>query len=111
MYSAFIGFVLTFIIGLVLSYILTYFNKQGRERIYVDDTKTIINADLFLPPKAKSIRKRNAVFEKKARAEEEAQKYWPVSEIKFNGFYVDLKLLKFFLLPLRALAKSAKILF
>jgi hypothetical protein len=75
MYSAFIGFLLTFIIGLALSYILKALNKQGRERIYIDDTKTIINADLFLPPKAKSIRKRNAVYEQQAQEEEEMQKY------------------------------------
>lgn len=41
--------------------------KQGRERIYIDDTKTIIHAELFMPPLAKRIRKRNAVFENQVR--------------------------------------------
>jgi hypothetical protein len=70
MYAAFIGFILTFTIGLVLSYLLRAINKQGPERIYVDDSKTIVNADLFLPPKANAIRKRNVHFEKKIEAEE-----------------------------------------
>lgn len=67
LYGVVIGFLLTFIIGYLLSYILILLNKQGPERIYVDDTKTIMRAELFMPPKAKYIRRRNAVFERAAR--------------------------------------------
>lgn len=49
-------------------------NKQGRERIYVDDTKTIMIADLFMPPIAKRIRKRNALYEQKLGKELVAEK-------------------------------------
>lgn len=75
MYSAFIGFLLTFTIGLALSYLLHAIGKQGRERIYIDETRTIINADLFLPPIAKSIRRRNAAHEQKPKEEIEIEKY------------------------------------
>lgn len=63
MYAAFIGFSLTFILGYVFSYILKLLKRQGRELIYTDETKTIVKDDLFMPPIAKMIRKRNAVFE------------------------------------------------
>lgn len=70
MYAAFIGFLLTFIIGITLSFILKQLNKQGKERIYTDDTKTTINPDLFMPPIAKCIRRRNVVFEEKLKKDE-----------------------------------------
>lgn len=66
-YAAFIGFVVTFVIGFILSYILRAMKKQGKERIFTDSTKTTINPDLFLPPIAKSIRRRNLAFELKSR--------------------------------------------
>jgi hypothetical protein len=59
MYSAFIGFVVTFVIGYLLSYILRALKKQGPGIIFIDDSKTIVNADLFMQPKAKYIRRRN----------------------------------------------------
>lgn len=69
MYSAFIGFLVTYILGFVLSYILRALKKHGKERIYIDDTKTTIHPELFLPPIAKSIRRRNVAFEMKSRKE------------------------------------------
>lgn len=70
MYAAFIGFLLTFIIGITISFILKQLNKQGKERIFTDDTKTTINPDLFMPPIAKYIRRRNVVFEEKLKKDE-----------------------------------------
>lgn len=40
--------------------ILDGFGLGGESTIYTDENKTIINADLFTPPLAKRIRKRNA---------------------------------------------------
>jgi predicted membrane protein len=62
-YSAFMGFWITLILGLFFTYILKLLKKQGPELIYTDASKTVVNADLFMPPKAKSIRKRNAMYE------------------------------------------------
>lgn len=75
MYSAVMGFIFTFVIGYVVSYIVRLLKKQGVERIYIDDTKTIMNPDLFMPPKAKNIRKRNLKFEEALKAKENEEKY------------------------------------
>jgi hypothetical protein len=63
MYTTLIGSAITFFVGYILSYLLRLFNKRGNDLIYIDENKTIINADLFWPPIANMIRKRNAVFE------------------------------------------------
>lgn len=71
MYAAFIGFVLTFVIGLTISVVLRLLKVQGKDLIFTDDTQTTINPDLFLPPKASSIRKRNKKIEENSKQEEE----------------------------------------
>ena len=73
--AGFVGFVLTFGIGYIISLTLKLMKLQGKEVIYTDDTKTTINPALFLPPKAHYIRKRNLVFEQKAKEEIEFEKY------------------------------------
>lgn len=75
MYVAFIGFLITFILGYLFSLTLRLFKKQGRELIYSDETKTVMNADLFMPPKAKLVRKRNAVFEAERQKNESVTKF------------------------------------
>lgn len=70
MYSAFIGFLITFILGYTISCILILLKKQGKERIYMDDSKTFINPDLFFPPKAKYIRRRNLKLAEKQKTDE-----------------------------------------
>lgn len=65
MYAAFIGFLITFILGYVLSSILKLLKKQGKERIYLNRSQTLMNPDLFMPPKAKRIRRRNLIFQEK----------------------------------------------
>jgi hypothetical protein len=70
MYAAFMGFVMTFVLGLFFSYILKLLKKQGPELIYTDASKTVMNADLFMPPKAKLVRKRNAIFEAERKKDE-----------------------------------------
>lgn len=54
MYTAFIGFLITFFLGIVLSYIFKKVKKLEPELIYTEEY-----ADLFMPPKARLIRKRN----------------------------------------------------
>lgn len=71
MYAALIGFLITVIVGYSLSIILRLLKKQGKERIYEDDTKTTINPNLFWPPKAKYIRRRNKKFEKVEKVDDE----------------------------------------
>lgn len=69
LYTGLIGFLITFILGYAISMVIRLLNKQGKERIYIDDTKTLINPDLFFPPKAKYIRRRNLKFEEKQKDE------------------------------------------
>lgn len=71
MYAAFIGFLLSYFIGLIISVVLRLFKIQGKSLIYTDDTETTINPDLFLPPKARLIRKRNLKFQQKSKQDEE----------------------------------------
>lgn len=75
MYSAVMGFIFTFVIGYVVSYVVRLLKKQGKERIYTDETKTIMNPDLFMPPIAKNIRKRNLKFEETLKQKEIDEKY------------------------------------
>jgi hypothetical protein len=49
---------------------LKLLKKQGPELIYTDASKTVVNADLFMPPKAKLVRKRNAIFEAERKKDE-----------------------------------------
>lgn len=71
MYAAFIGFLLSYFIGLAISVVLKLLKVQGKSLIYTDDSETTINPDLFLPPKARLIRKRNKKFEETTRQNEE----------------------------------------
>lgn len=73
MYAAFIGFLLSYGIGFIISVVLRLFKIQGKSLIYTDDTETTINPDLFLPPKARLIRKRNLKFEQKSKQDEEVK--------------------------------------
>lgn len=66
MYMGIIGFLITFISGYSISIVIRLLNKQGKEKIYLDDTKKLINPELFFPPKAKYIRRRNLKFEENA---------------------------------------------
>lgn len=60
MWFAPLGFFLSLIIGWIVSFGLEMFDMAGEPTIYSDETRTIINADLFTPPLAKRIRARNA---------------------------------------------------
>lgn len=60
MWYAPIGFCITFFGGWLISQVLIWFGLQGESTIYMDDSKELINADLFSPPIAKRLRKRNA---------------------------------------------------
>lgn len=55
-----LGFCISLFGGWLISVMLEYFNLAGESTIYSDESKTIINADLFSPPIAKRIRKQNA---------------------------------------------------
>lgn len=75
MYAAFIGFLITFILGYAISLILKLLHKQGIEKIYLDSSKTMMDPDLFMPPKAMSIRKRNLKYQGKIDKKFESEKY------------------------------------
>lgn len=60
MWYAPLGFFTSLIIGWLVSAALDYFGLAGEPKIYSDESRNIINADLFTPPLAKRIRKRNA---------------------------------------------------
>lgn len=59
MWYAPLGFCLSLFGGWLISVTLDYFGLAGESKIYSDENKTIINADLFTPPLAKRIRARN----------------------------------------------------
>lgn len=60
MWYAPLGFAISFFGGWLLSVIFENSGLAGEPTIYLDDNKTLINADLFTPPLAKRIRIRNA---------------------------------------------------
>jgi hypothetical protein len=51
---------ITFILGICFSLILKLIKLEGKELIYTDEAKTLVNPNLFMPPKAKMIQRRNA---------------------------------------------------
>ena len=63
MYGVVIGFLVTFILGYLMSCVLFYTGMETKEKIYVKDSINEINTDLFVPPIARKI-KRN--FERKS---------------------------------------------
>lgn len=62
MWAGVLGFLVTFIVGLGLSYVLKRCNAQGKEKMYLNDDKTSINTDLFSPPVAKRLKRQMARF-------------------------------------------------
>lgn len=62
MYAVVIGFLVTFILGYVFSYIFYLLKLQTMDNIYIDKETKEINADLFSPPIAMRLRK---IFQKK----------------------------------------------
>ena len=60
MYAVVLGFLITTTVGYSVSNLLRLCNMEGESKIYVNDNTCNINADLFVPPIAKRIRKRNA---------------------------------------------------
>jgi hypothetical protein len=46
-------------LGILFSYILKCTRYYKNDAMYLDEAKTLVNSDLFLPPIAKVLRKRN----------------------------------------------------
>jgi solute carrier family 5 (sodium-coupled monocarboxylate transporter), member 8/12 len=59
MYAGMIGFLVVYILGLLFSYILKCTKYYNNDAMYLDESRTLINPDLFLPPIAKVLEKRN----------------------------------------------------
>lgn len=60
MWYAPLSFFMSLFGGWLFSVALDGLGLSGEPTIYTDENRTIINADLFTPPLAKRIRKRNA---------------------------------------------------
>lgn len=60
MWYAPLGFCISFFGGWIISQILILFKLEGEPTIYMDESKTLIHADLFSPPVAKKLQKHNA---------------------------------------------------
>lgn len=58
MYGVIIGFLVTLILGYVFSYIFYLLKWQTMEKIYVEGSIGELNADLFVPPIAKRIKRK-----------------------------------------------------
>lgn len=57
MYSVVIGFFVTYIVGYIVSRILSALDLSGTDKVHTDGDKNLVNFDLFFPPVAKSLRK------------------------------------------------------
>lgn len=57
MYAVILGFLVTFIVGYIVSYALNLLKLQDKEKIYVSGSINEINTDLFSPPIAKMMKK------------------------------------------------------
>lgn len=62
MWYAPLGFCISLFGGWIISVILELLGMAGESTIYTDDSKDIINADLFTPPLAKRIQIRNNAY-------------------------------------------------
>lgn len=60
MWYAPLGFCISVLVGWLVSVVLERFGLGGEPTIYTDESKTIINADLFTPMLAKRLRQQNA---------------------------------------------------
>lgn len=60
MWYAVIGFLITFFLGIIFSWIYQKLGWDMNDALYTDETRTQIKCDLFVPPIAKRIRKRQA---------------------------------------------------
>lgn len=56
------GFVITFIVGYVVSFSLDLCNLGGSKKIYLDTKKRYIDTELFSPPVSKRLKKQNARY-------------------------------------------------
>lgn len=64
MYTGAIGFFVTYLTAILLSYFLKLIKYYRNDSMYLNEAKTLINPELFLPPIAKYIRKLNEKIEK-----------------------------------------------
>lgn len=64
MWYCVLGFLVTLLVGFVVSQVLKRLNMQGQvnEKIYLDEQQKYLNPDLFSPPIAKRLRQRFATF-------------------------------------------------
>lgn len=60
MWFGVIGFLISFLGGWLISYLLDLCKMGGTRPIFLDDEQKYINCDLFSPPIARRIKKRNA---------------------------------------------------
>jgi sodium-coupled monocarboxylate transporter 8/12 len=58
MYGVIIGFLVTVIVGYLVSYLLYVLKLQTMEKIYMKDSIGEINADLFVPPLARRMKRK-----------------------------------------------------
>lgn len=56
------GFLITFIVGYVVSVSLDLCNYGGSKKIYLDTKKRYIDTELFSPPVARRLKRQNARF-------------------------------------------------
>lgn len=75
MWYAPLGFCISLFGGWIISVVLDAVGLAGESTIYTDEEKSIINADLFTPSLAKSIRQRNADILEKNFAVIQKQNY------------------------------------
>lgn len=106
MYTGAIGFLVTYISAILLSYFLKLIKYYKNDNMYLDEAKTLVNPDLFLPPIAKMIRKRNDKISKSLADDNDSQK---VDENKYWYFLTNFNAVDFFLLDLMiSIRRAAK---
>lgn len=90
------GFSISLILGYLFSVMLDCFGLGGEPTIYTDENRKIINADLFTPPLAKRIRKRNAEILERDFAvsilqQKNAINWMPMDNINAFSLYIGCK--------------------
>ena len=65
MYYGLIGFVVTFLVGVALSYILDFFNVGGGKKLFINNDNIERDSDLFVPPLGAYLRRKHEKKNKK----------------------------------------------
>lgn len=62
MYAGVLGFLMTILVGYLVSWLLVLLKKQGEEKIYINNNKNLIKTELFFPIIGKRFKRQSAKY-------------------------------------------------